>query len=270
MLLLTPKLPVTVLLINQTYNDINVAYGMDGYHIFGFIWTFWFLLGVNQVTIAGAIATWYWAREKKAIPHLPVTRSFYRTIRYHLGSVAIGSLLLAIVIFLQIVLLFIRRLKPAKNQIVQWLICCCLCCLKCIQFILKFINKNAYIQIAITGEAFCSAASSAMGLLVKNALRLVAVDMVSGFILFISKLGIGALIAFCSYIYLSYNPQGFSLHFPFLTVVLSGVIALLVAIAFLGVFHLAIDTIFICFLDDCDRNDGSVERPYYMSDSRPS
>ena len=91
--------------------------------------------------------------------------------------------------------------------------------------------------------------------------------MVSGFILFISKLGIASLVAFCTYVFLSYNPYHYSLHFIFLTVVLAGLTGLLIAIAFLGVFHLTIDTIFLCFLQDCEVNDGSAERPYYMSDS---
>ena len=266
-LLLTPSTTITIPGLNMSFTDKNVSYSMEGYHVFGFLWTYFFLLGINQMTLAGGVATWYWTMDKSAMPKLPVLRSFYRVLRYHLGSVAIGSLLLAIVSWLQLFLLILKRLKPAKNVVIQYLLCCCMCFLKCLQWIFKFINKNAYIQASITGEAFCKAAGSAMSLFVKNALRLLAVDMVSGFVLFISKLGIAALVGLCSYVFLSYNPYNYTLNFKFLTVVLSGLIALFVAIAFLGVFHLAIDTIFLCFLDDCEMNDGSPERPFYMSDS---
>lgn len=243
---------------------------MIGYHLFGYLWAFWLFLGINQVSLAGAYATWYWTMDKHSLPHFPVMRSFYRTLRYHLGSVAIGSLMLAIVSFLQIVLMVLRRFRAAKNPVVQWIICCFLCCLKCVQYILKFINKNAYIKIAISGEAFCKSASSALALLVKNALRLAAVDLVSGFLLLVSKLGIAALVAFIAYLYVGANSTTLQLNFPLLTVILSGLVALLIAIAFLGVFQMAIDTIFLCFLDDCDKNDGSPERPFYMSDNLKS
>ena len=41
-------------------------------------------------------------------------------------------------------------------------------------------------------------------------------------------------------------------------------IAYIVASAFTSVFHMAVDTIFICFLDDLHRNNG-VDKPYFMS-----
>ncbi|XP_054712924.1 choline transporter-like protein 4 [Uloborus diversus] len=39
----------------------------------------------------------------------------------------------------------------------------------------------------------------------------------------------------------------------------------LIAKAFFSVYEIAIDTMFLCFLEDCERNDGSEGRPYYMS-----
>ena len=35
--------------------------------------------------------------------------------------------------------------------------------------------------------------------------------------------------------------------------------------AFFGVYSMAVDTLFLCFLEDLERNDGSEEKPYYMS-----
>ena len=37
--------------------------------------------------------------------------------------------------------------------------------------------------------------------------------------------------------------------------------------AFFMVYQMALGTINFCFLDDEDRNDGSAEKPYYMSKS---
>ena len=39
-----------------------------------------------------------------------------------------------------------------------------------------------------------------------------------------------------------------------------------IASAFLSVYHMAVDTIFICFLDDLAKYNG-VDRPYFMSKS---
>ena len=32
------------------------------------------------------------------------------------------------------------------------------------------------------------------------------------------------------------------------------------------VLDMAIDTIFLCFCEDCERNDGTLARPYFMTD----
>ena len=38
-----------------------------------------------------------------------------------------------------------------------------------------------------------------------------------------------------------------------------------IASAFFDVYAMAVDTLFLCFLEDCERNDGSTEKPYFMS-----
>lgn len=41
----------------------------------------------------------------------------------------------------------------------------------------------------------------------------------------------------------------------------------LIASMFIGVYEMIIDTIFICFCEDSEKNDGSPEKPYFMSKS---
>ena len=36
---------------------------------------------------------------------------------------------------------------------------------------------------------------------------------------------------------------------------------------FFSVFSMAVDTLFLCFLEDLERNDGTAQKPYYMSKS---
>jgi len=43
--------------------------------------------------------------------------------------------------------------------------------MECFERFIKYINRNAYILIALKGENFCSAAKEAMGLLWDNAGR---------------------------------------------------------------------------------------------------
>jgi hypothetical protein len=270
--IVTPTGPMTVSieLFNVVWKDPQINNYVLAYHIFGFLWTQFFLSGINQVTIAGAIASWYWLLDKKQKLKSPVLKALGRTFLYHLGSIAVGSLLIAIVEFIRILLYQIqRKVSKSNNQHLKYLIACLQCFLKIVSILVKFINKNAYIYLAITGKAFFKAAGEATGLLMRNALRTVAVDFVSDFVMFLSKLVVASVTGFISYIYItSYSGTlGASIHEPLVTVVLVAIAAFMVATAFFSVYHMAIDTIFLCFLEDSEKNDGSAERPFYMTEA---
>jgi len=47
---------------------------------------------------------WYF---KQGSASIPVTKSVYRAFRYHLGSLAFGSLLVAIVEFIRLIVVYI-------------------------------------------------------------------------------------------------------------------------------------------------------------------
>lgn len=58
------------------------------------------------------------------------------------------------------------------------------------------------------------------------------------------------------------NKQG--IHHTWVPLILGGMFAYLVSHCFLTVYEMTVDTIFLCFCEDCERNDG-ISRPYYMS-----
>nr|KAJ3422399.1 hypothetical protein HK105_008263 [Polyrhizophydium stewartii] len=267
--LFTPNGSVSISAGSLKITDPDMSNKLIWYHLFGCIWMFVFLSGINQITIAGAVASWYWSLDKKTRQHLPVLHSFGRVCRYHLGSVALGSLLIAIVELVRIILMFLqRRARQSGNRTFQAIVACLQCCAKCIELTMKFINKNAYIYIAIKGTAFFKSASAASSLLVRNALRLVAVDFVADFVLILSKLAVTAAAGFLCYLWLNYKSDMYAnVNFPFITIIIVVVEAYMVATAFFSIFHMAIDTIFLSFLEDCETNDGSPEKPFYMSDN---
>lgn len=61
-------------------------------------------MALCQFIIASACAIWYWEQNGT---HKPISRSIYRAFRYHLGSLAFGSLLLAIVQMIRIILAYV-------------------------------------------------------------------------------------------------------------------------------------------------------------------
>lgn len=99
------------------------------------------------MTIAGAIAQFYYAKgDHKAMPNSPVWSAFKITLIYHMGTVAVGSFILALLTFIRVVIEFIQRRTKyfAGTKYTSWLkyiMACFTCFLWILEKIVKFINK---------------------------------------------------------------------------------------------------------------------------------
>lgn len=255
------------------YKENVHLFRMQVFHFFGWLWIMNFIIALGQCVLAGAFASWYFAFHKPDdVPTLPIISSFWRTIRYHTGSLAFGAAIIAIVQFIRAVLEYIdHKLKESGQdyKIVKFILCCCKCCFWCLEKCLKFLNKNAYIVIAIHGKNFCSAAKEAFMLLLNNALRVVAVNSVTSFLLFMGKLLVVGIVAVASFFWFDKlnNDDPTTLRFDVVPTIVMVVFAYAVSVLFFDVYDMAIDTIFLCFLEDIEMNDGSAEKPYFMSES---
>ena len=149
------------------------------------------------MTLSGAFASYYWCFNKDEVPFFAILGSFYRCVRFHLGSIAFGSLLVAVVRFIRVILEYIdgKCKKYADNTFVRVVSCLFRCCFWCLENFLKFINKNAFIMIAIYGKAFCASARDAFFLLVENGVRAVVLNALSDFLLFLSKLAVTGIVS---------------------------------------------------------------------------
>lgn len=72
--------------------------------LFGTLWCNAFIQAMSTFVIASACCIWYYSHGPDQETSFPVLRSYKMLFRYHFGSLAFGSLILAIVHFMQIVL----------------------------------------------------------------------------------------------------------------------------------------------------------------------
>uniref|UniRef100_A0A8C5DKA0 Choline transporter-like protein n=1 Tax=Gouania willdenowi TaxID=441366 RepID=A0A8C5DKA0_GOUWI len=244
------------------------------YNVFLFFWCANFVTALGQVTLSGAFASYYWAYKKPDdIPAYPIFSSLGRALRYHTGSLAFGSLILSLVQVIRVLLEYLdHKLKGANNKCAKFMLSCMKCCFWCLEKCIKFLNRNAYIMIAIYGKNFCTSAREAFFLLMRNIIRVAVLDKVTDFLLFLGKLLIVGIVGIFSFFFFSGRIRAVedaapSLNYywvPILTVVVG---SYLIAHGFFSVYAMCVDTLFLCFLDDLERNDGSAERPYLMSES---
>lgn len=231
------------------------------YNLFLFFVTCEFLLGCQHMVVATAVARWFFTRDKKRLS-LPVARGFGYLVRFHLGTVVFGALIIGIVRLIRAMISFVQnRLKKFDNDCVRGILWCCQCCLWCFEHALKFLTRNAYIETAIYGCGFCTGGKKAFQALSSNILRVAAINSVGDFVLFLGKILVVTLTV-VSGIYLIQKKDG--LQHPWIPITLAGIFAFLVAHCFISIYEMIIDTIFLCFCEDCAKNDG-INRPYFMS-----
>lgn len=231
------------------------------YHLFGIFWTTQFISGFGMMITAGSIALYYWQRDK--LPANPIKGSITRTARYHVGSIALGAFLVAVIQFIRATLEYIDRKSKRyiDNPALKFAMCCIKYCMWYLEKVLKFINRNAYILVAIKGYSYCYSALEAVKLIITNALRIAAVNTVGDFLTWLGKLVVAGVCGFIAFLLCDLDQytdptSATYLTSPILPVIVVIFIAYCEADVFLSVYEMAVDTILLSFCEDCGANGG--------------
>eukprot|EP00939_MAST-03C_sp_MAST-3C-sp1_P004198 g4198.t1 len=251
------------------------------FHLFSFLWTLNFVEAIGICVIAGAVCQWYWILPskgggKKMPSRFPVLSAVTRVYRFHLGSMAYGSAIVAIVQIIRTIMAYIdRKTKDiqAKNCVVRYLMKVVHCLLWCFEKCVKFITKNAYIYVAMRGYSFCKAARNAFYALVHNMRQFAVTYAITSIFMLLGKVMITLFCGFMAYLWLEYDEdyaegQEKELYLPVFPVIVASVIAYFAADNFLNVYELAISSVLLCFCEDYKMHIGTgKEHMAFMSDS---
>ena len=118
------------------------------YSLFGYLWVNAFFMSCLIFVIAGTCAQWYFTSTSDTNGSGSVMRSVHWVYRYHLGSLAMGAFLIALVQFIRIIFEYYKKqIQKANkdNKVIKAILCITSCCLDCLERFIKFITKNAYI-----------------------------------------------------------------------------------------------------------------------------
>jgi len=224
--------------------------------VFGFLWASAFISAVFQHVVAGAIATWYFSRDVTG-PRptgIPALTSLFRAVTTSFGSLAFGSLLIAIVEFLNFLLQTAKR-SNSKNKLVVYAASCLQCVLGCVESMIRYVNKFAYIYVAMHGYSFCTAAKECFDLISRNFFTTVIMDVISGFVLFMGKLLFTAISILLTIGVIDQLGRNLSV----VTLTLVGVISFIVLHIISHVIGVGINAVFVCYLEDLENSkDGNL------------
>jgi len=109
-------------------------------------------------------------------------------------------------------------------------------------------------MVAMYGYNFCKASTMAIMLIMTNMLQVATVNVISRFVMMLGKLTVLASVVISSYMWLSYSDefQGEGALFSVIPVlVVIALFAYTVASYVFAIYAVGVDTILLCFCQDC-------------------
>merc|ERR1711920_813195 len=221
------------------------------YSVFAFFWHHAFIVAVGQCVIAGAVGVWFFNKGpngRLGNSMLAVCTGVKNCFRYHLGSLAFGSLILAVIQTIRWFMICLSKQAEAHGNCVMVIVLKVFtCCLWCFEKSVKFLNKNAYIQVALMATNFCTSAKNAFWLIARNAVRFGVLGSLGFIVHFIGKYLIMSATAVLGFLILQEMHADVS-AVPVTCVLVYCVIGYSMGVLFMNVFGLAVDATLQCFI----------------------
>jgi len=216
------------------------------YSFFSLLWNNAFGVACGQCIIAGTVAFWFFAPNGEKRGRGGVFSSVKRTLRYHSGSLALGAFILAVVQMIRYTFWYLQKQAEAQqNKVMHLVFRCIQCCIWCFEKFVQFLNKNAYIQVALMGTPFCTSAKTAFFIILRNILRFGTFGVLGSIIHFIGFAFIMVTTTVLGYFILQALHPDIS---PVLPVLSYFAVSYLIAKLYMNVFGLTMDTVLQCFI----------------------
>jgi hypothetical protein len=171
--------------------------------VFGLVWLINFINAKTTLITMISATTYYFNSNEDKDGEAEVSTAVSYAYKYHLGTLAFGSLIIAIVEVIRFLFEFVaEQLVKASgdNCCVKCIVGCASCLLACLERCVDYINRAAYSFIAISGQSFISGAQDGMLLNLKHGLEFAwAMTLAKGFI-WLGKIALITLNMFTGYL----------------------------------------------------------------------
>jgi hypothetical protein len=273
--------------------------GMGVYWLFGFLWIAELMSACGFMIVGFCFAIWFFSEEvvevgekggmcsiccgsrrepTRAVPSWVLMKSLKFTYTNHFGTVAFGSLIMAIIDLIRIIVEYIDAKKKEMEKAAgadgyvagcidkcwDYIFCCLRSCLWCLDCCMRFLNQNAYIQTIINGTSLCTSACRAITVMFDQLALFAIMTGIQQAVFAFGKLAISCSTAgICGLIITyAYKNEVTSIVLPVFVCLLVGYG---ISTAFMCIFDMGIDTMLMCYCEaahgDAKREDG---RAYHI------
>ncbi|PVF93253.1 DUF580-domain-containing protein [Serendipita vermifera] len=200
---------------NSSCTDATLI-GLIIFEFFAYLWMSQVIANVALATLAGGpYGSWYYFGPRgQGMPPHPTRSSFVRASTLSLGSIAFGSLIVTLLELLRVLLNWAsQNAANDGNPVVAILACCAACFVGCIEGLVEYFNRYAYIQIALYGKPYIAAAKDTWHMITDRGVDAIINDTIVGLAMTWASFFIGLLCVLFAYVYLritkpAYNSDG--------------------------------------------------------------
>ncbi|XP_014223173.1 choline transporter-like protein 1 [Trichogramma pretiosum] len=257
------------IVIIEGYVPIQL-YFCDIINVIALIWINCHMWGIYRLSVAGSYGTWYWAMNKREVPLTTTLRFIYIAVRYHIGPVAFGSLILTVCFILRMLISMICSSAGADDPNANPVTClfrsCLLCCyaaVSCLETIVESVTGLSFVYIALHGGGFIDAARESFNMFRRNFLKVAILSQIVRILCVVAMVLISILTVLVFWGLVSSQSIALEERQIVLGLCILGILVLVGLM--LEPLSIAVDTIFTCVLEDFEMN-GGTNRPYHMSD----
>lgn len=232
------------------------AVGLIIFETFSFLWTSQVIGNVAVATLAGGpFGCWYYfgPRNSGGMPKSPTIAAFGRASFYSLGSIAFGSLIVALLELVKLLLHAAQNNANADGHPVEaCLACCASCFVGIIESFVEYFNRYAYIEIALYGKPYLAAAKDTWKLFKDRGIDALVNDSLVGMTLMWGAYAIGMLSALFAYLYLRFTAPSYNAHGQYTAAILvfSFLIGLACSSSMSSAVEAGVSTIFVGLGED--------------------
>lgn len=257
-----------------TYSDEQWL--VMGFWIFMAFWLLETLHSIAQYVLAYSAQLWYYtptdaeSETKLDLPKCCICRAYGNVLRYHIGTMALGGLIIGLLRVPQLLFKFMEY--AAASRVGDKLKVVCGCCFRLYNKFLQPYSKTAYMDVAITSSNFCTAAGRAQEVLWEEGGAIAALNG-GQLIVFIAG---GGLLTTIGFAFTWLNCAKWSMYTddtsdtyvedPRDVALMGGIISFLISACFVVVFDTVGDTILYCYAAEQLRLKAMGEREHELEE----
>jgi hypothetical protein len=221
------------------------------YFLFGLLWVVAFFICLQQFIIASMTCMWYFNSQGDSEGEgVSLIKAIHWGTWFHCGSIAFGSFCIAVITMIRIVFEYLAHkyesMAGKDGTLYKVVTCFMRCVLWCLDQYVKFITKNAFIQIALHNKNFCPSALASFLLIVRFAGRFGSAAIIGWIIMMLGK---GTIMGLSGYITVVIIKSAYpDVQQPFLPAFFVVVVAYVIGSLFLSIFSFSCTAILHCFI----------------------